>query len=74
MTTNTTMLALAILVVAATSAVLTLVISQPVSADGGGEPCDESAGPTGNPHTCDTPSGDPHEDNGNPDTGNPHNR
>ena len=35
--------------------------------------CDESAGPTGNPHTCDTPKGDPHEDNGNPDTGNPHN-
>jgi hypothetical protein len=37
------------------------------------EECDESAGPTGNPHTCDTPTGDPHEDNGNPDTGNPHN-
>jgi hypothetical protein len=36
--------------------------------------CDEGAGPTGNPHTCDTPTGDPHDDDDNPDTGNPHNR
>jgi hypothetical protein len=35
--------------------------------------CDEAAGPTGNPHTCDTPTGDPHDDDDNPDTGNPHN-
>ena len=36
-------------------------------------PCDGAAGPTGNPHTCDTPKGDPHDDDDNPDTGNPHN-
>ena len=35
--------------------------------------CDEAAGPTVNPHTCDTPTGDPHDDDDNPDTGNPHN-
>jgi hypothetical protein len=52
--------------------------------DGHPRPCDstdvppfkdlpDAAGATGNPHTCDQPTGDPHDAEGNPDTGNPHN-
>ena len=48
------------------------------------KPCDSSdeppfkdfpgaSGPTGNPHTCEQPTGDPHDDPDNPGTGNPHN-
>ena len=33
----------------------------------------DAGGATGNPHTCQQPTGDPHEDEDNPDTGNPHN-
>jgi hypothetical protein len=33
----------------------------------------DAAGATGNPHTCQQPTGDPHEDEDNPETGNPHN-
>jgi hypothetical protein len=33
----------------------------------------DAAGATGNPHTCQQPTGDPHLDEDNPDTGNPHN-
>jgi hypothetical protein len=33
----------------------------------------DAAGATGNPHTCDQPTGDPHDADLNPDTGNPHN-
>jgi hypothetical protein len=33
----------------------------------------DAAGATGNPHTCQQPTGDPHEEEDNPDTGNPHN-
>jgi hypothetical protein len=29
---------------------------------------------TGNPHTCEQQTGDPHDDPDNPSTGNPHNR
>ena len=32
-----------------------------------------ASGPTGNPHTCEQPTGDPHNDPDNPETGNPHN-
>jgi hypothetical protein len=32
-----------------------------------------ASGPTGNPHTCEQPTGDPHDDPDNPSTGNPHN-
>jgi hypothetical protein len=32
-----------------------------------------ASGPTGNPHTCEQPTRDPHDDLDNPDTGNPHN-
>jgi hypothetical protein len=31
------------------------------------------SGPTGNPHTCEQPTGDPHDDPDNPQEGNPHN-
>jgi hypothetical protein len=31
------------------------------------------SGPTGNPHTCEQPTGDPHDDPDNPSEGNPHN-
>ena len=48
------------------------------------KPCDSSdsppfkdfpgeSGPTGNPHTCEQPTGDPHDDPDNPQEGNPHN-
>ncbi len=51
---------------------------------GGNDDCDSSdvppfkdfpgaSGPTGNPHTCEQPTGDPHLDEDNPSTGNPHN-
>jgi hypothetical protein len=33
----------------------------------------DAAGATGNPHTCQQPTGDPHLDEDNPETGNPHN-
>ena len=33
----------------------------------------DAAGATGNPHTCQQPTGDPHLDPDNPSTGNPHN-
>jgi len=33
----------------------------------------DASGATGNPHTCQQPTGDPHEDEDNPETGNPHN-
>ena len=33
----------------------------------------DAAGATGNPHTCQQPTGDPHLDENNPETGNPHN-
>jgi hypothetical protein len=33
----------------------------------------DAAGATGNPHTCQQPTGDPHDDEDNPETGNPHN-
>jgi hypothetical protein len=33
----------------------------------------DEAGATGNPHTCQQPTGDPHLDEDNPETGNPHN-
>jgi hypothetical protein len=33
----------------------------------------DAAGATGNPHTCQYPTGDPHLDEDNPPTGNPHN-
>jgi hypothetical protein len=33
----------------------------------------DAAAATGNPHTCDQPTGDPHLADGNPDSGNPHN-
>jgi hypothetical protein len=33
----------------------------------------DAAGETGNPHTCQQPTGDPHDDEDNPDSGNPHN-
>ena len=33
----------------------------------------DASGPTGNPHTCQQPTGDPHLDEDNPSTGNPHN-
>jgi hypothetical protein len=32
-----------------------------------------ASGPTGNPHTCEQPTGDPHDDPDNPSEGNPHN-
>ncbi len=32
-----------------------------------------ASGPTGNPHTCEQPTRDPHDDPDNPPTGNPHN-
>jgi hypothetical protein len=52
--------------------------------DGHPKPCDstdvppfkdlpDAAGATGNPHTCQQPTGDPHLDEDNPSTGNPHN-
>ena len=33
----------------------------------------DASGATGNPHTCQQPTGDPHDDEDNPETGNPHN-
>jgi hypothetical protein len=53
-------------------------------ANGHPKPCDstdvppfkdlpDAAGATGNPHTCQQPTGDPHLDEDNHDTGNPHN-
>jgi hypothetical protein len=33
----------------------------------------DAADAPGNPHTCQQPTGDPHEDEDNPHTGNPHN-
>jgi hypothetical protein len=32
-----------------------------------------ASGATGNPHTCEQPTGDPHDDPDNPQEGNPHN-
>lgn len=32
-----------------------------------------ASGPTGNPHTCEQPTGDPHDDPDNPAERNPHN-
>jgi hypothetical protein len=60
-------------------------LSEEAYADGDHpKPCDSSdeppfkdfpdaSGPTGNPHTCQQPTGDPHDDEDNPPTGNPHN-
>jgi hypothetical protein len=33
----------------------------------------DAADSTGNPHTCQQPTGDPHDDEDNPEIGNPHN-
>jgi len=33
----------------------------------------DASGATGNPHTCQQPTGDPHDDPENPSEGNPHN-
>jgi hypothetical protein len=59
--------------IAAVSILLATLVLSAVLPAAYSQECDEAAGPTGNPHTCDTPVGDPHEDDDNSDTGNPHN-
>jgi hypothetical protein len=72
---NKTRYAMIVFVAMATiGAYAVLATATPAYAEDKDDECDEAAGPTGNPHTCDTPTGDPHDDDDNPDTGNPHNR
>ena len=83
---NKTRFAMIVLVTMASIGAFTLMIaSLPQEAYAHGQPkCDSTdvppfkdfpgaSGPTGNPHTCEQPTGDPHDDPDNPSEGNPHN-
>lgn len=85
---NSLALMVTVIVLSAALATTGLSTIPATYADGGGgnggEECDstgvppfkdlpDAAGATGNPHTCQQPTGDPHLDEDNPDTGNPHN-